>query len=260
MKAHALPSLKGRYPVCLCAPSFLYRAGWAHNVERLRSVVDEVELLFFESAGSCSLPAGEEISRIASFAAPAGLKLDVHLPLDIDIASADPRVAAHARDTVSRVIDLAEPIAPRTFILHVPRSAGDDTASWRVRVRESLALLPAPRSRFAVETLDWDLRDAAAIFQDLGFSICIDIGHLLVAGRDVGAFFETFRGSITMVHLHGVQGPRDHLPLFAMDAGVRADIRSILKAEKYAASLSLEVFSLEDFRASLPALEEMLSW
>ncbi len=242
---------KGRFPFSFGVPSFLYQAGWAYNVERLAAVVDEVELLLFESRGSCSLPLEEEIALIASHAAPAGLKLNVHLPLDIDLASADPAARARAHDTIGRVLALAAPLSVSTFVLHVPRPAMEDLAAWRARVAKSLSLLPEPRSRFSVETLDWDLRDVKDLLAALGFSVCIDIGHLLAAGRDVGAFFESFRGSITMVHLHGVQGQKDHLPLSALDPGTRARIGAVLKEENYRGSLSLEVFSVEYFLASL---------
>ena len=255
-----LPFLKGRYFLSICAPSFLYRAGWADNVERLAAFVDEVELLFFESRGSCSLPAPEEISLVAAHAVPMGLKLNVHLPLDIDLASADPAERALAHETLGRALALAAPLDVSTFVLHVPRAAAEDIPAWRARVAASLALLPAPHSRFAVETLEWDLRDVKDVLADLGFSVCIDIGHLLLAGREIASFFEAFRGSVTMVHLHGVQGGRDHQPLSVLDPGTRARIGAILKEEEYRGSLSLEVFSAEYFLASLPALEEMLSW
>jgi sugar phosphate isomerase/epimerase len=260
MDSPTLPCLKGRHPLPLCAPSFLYRAGWASNVERLRFMVDEVELLFLESNESCGLPAQEEISLVASLAAPVGLKLNVHLPLDIDLGSVDPELRARAHGTINRVIALAAPLSVSTFVLHVPRALTEDRAAWRARVSESLALLPEPRSRFAVETLDWDLREAKGFLRDLGFSVCIDIGHLLIAGREVGAFFESFRGSITMVHLHGVQGRKDHLPLSVLAPETRARIGSILEEENYRGSLSLELFSAEHFLSSLPALAEMLAW
>ena len=80
-------------------------------------------------------------------------------------------------------------------------------------MRASLARIEPPRDRFCVETLHWDLRDIDDILRELGFSVCIDAGHLLLYGYDVAEFFRFFAGRISMVHLHGVREGRDHLPL-----------------------------------------------
>jgi sugar phosphate isomerase/epimerase len=229
-------------------------------VEHLAGLVDEVELLFLESDEKCGLPPVAEISEISAYAKPSGLKLDVHLPLDIDVAAADGDVRGRAHATIHRVLELSAPLAAETFILHVPRRAADDQAAWRTRVEETLSALPAPHAQFAVETLDYDLREIADILRQLGFSACIDIGHLLAGGREVAPVFAAFRGSISMIHLHGVHGQKDHLPLTALDRRSLADIGSILREERYNRSLSLEVFSLEGYVASLPALEEMMPW
>ena len=47
---------KSGYPFRLGTTSFIYPAGWAENVARLAPLVDEVELLFFESQIPGSLP------------------------------------------------------------------------------------------------------------------------------------------------------------------------------------------------------------
>ena len=191
-------------------------------------------------------------------AAPDGLRFVVHLPLDIDVCSTDGTVRSMARRTIERLVDLTAPLAPSQFLLHAEGPAGVHDRGWRTRLRDALVSLPQPHARFAVETLAGDLRDAADLLAELGFSVCIDVGHLLAAGRDVAAFFQAFRGSISMVHVHGVRGGRDHLPLSEMPPEVRAGLRRTLAAEGYRGSLCVEVFSAEGFLGSLPALVEIM--
>ena len=47
----------------------------------------------------------------------------------------------------------------------------------------------------------------------MDFSVCMDMGHLLVHGIDLRAFYENWKDRITVVHLHGVDGNEDHLSL-----------------------------------------------
>ena len=260
MEGYELPLLKGTLPVRLCVPSFLYRAGWAANVERVRSAVDEVELLFFESDARCGLPLPEEISRMASLARPAGLSFNVHLPLDIDVCSVDPAERARARQTILQVLALSAPLAPHTFVLHAPREAGLASDTWRGGLSEALSQLPEPHARFAVENTDSDLRACADILSELRYSVCMDLGHLLARGEDPERFVDTFGPSVTMIHLHGVRDGRDHLPLSVLSPAEKGRLAALLRRMHFAGTLSVEVFSVDGFMESLPTLREVLPW
>ena len=249
-------SLKGRFPFSFGVPSYIIPADIAANVRWLRGLVDEIELILFESEQFSNMPSPADISLFRDLAAETGLRYNVHLPLDVDIASADPGVRARSMDTVQRIVALTSPLDPTCFVLHVLQS-GAPTESWRAAVRESLSRLPAPRSRFAVETLAWDLREIDDILRSLGLSVCIDIGHLLLRGDDVPSVFELFSGRVAMIHLHGVHEGRDHVALDRLAAPARAMISRTVREARYTRGLSLEVFSREDFVASLADLELM---
>ena len=251
------PSLKGRFPFSFGVPSYIIPADIATNVRWLRDLVDEMELILFESKELSNMPSPSDIALFRGLAAETGLRYNVHLPLDIDIASADPLVRGSSLDTVERILDLTLPLDPTSFILHVLKDRQMDGARWKDTVRASLSALRAPASQFAVETLGWDLGEIDDILRELGFSICIDVGHLLLYGDDVPAAFERFSGRVTMVHLHGVHGGKDHLALDRLGVDERAMISRTVRAAGYSKGLSLEVFSREDFEDSIETVKQM---
>jgi sugar phosphate isomerase/epimerase len=250
-------SLKGRFPFSFGVPSYIIPADIASNVKWLRGRVDEIELILFESEQFSNMPSPADIALFRDLAAETGLRYNVHLPLDIDIASPDPGTRARSMDMVERIMDLTLPLDPTSFVLHVLKWETADTARWKATVRESLAGLRAPLRQFAVETLAWDLREIDDILRELGLSVCIDIGHLLLRGDDVPAVFDLFSGRVTMIHLHGVHAGKDHVALGRLGMEERAMISRTIRQAGYTRSLSLEVFSREDFMGSLDVMEQM---
>jgi sugar phosphate isomerase/epimerase len=250
-------SLKGQFPFSFGVTSYLYPADIAANIVRLRGLADEMELILFESGDATNIPTPAEVARFGELAEPDGLRFNVHLPLDIDVVSRDPAFRAASLEMVARLVGLTAPLHPTSFTLHVLRDDADGREAWRERVRASLARLEPPHDRFCVETLQWDLRDVDDILRELGFSVCIDAGHLLLYGYDVAEFFRFFAGRTSMVHLHGVRDGRDHLPLSVLGGSERARIAGAMHGVGYARSACLEVFALRDYEDSVPALREM---
>jgi sugar phosphate isomerase/epimerase len=249
--------LKGRFPFSFGVTSYLYPADIASNIVRLRGLADEMELILFESGDASNIPTPAEVAHFGELAAPEGMRFNVHLPLDIDVVARDPAFRAASLAMVARLVELTAPLRPTSYTLHVLRDDADGREAWRERVRASLSRIEPPRDRFCVETLQWDLRDIDDILRELGFSVCIDAGHLLLYGYDVAEFFRFFAGRISMIHLHGVRGGRDHLPLSALGGRERALIARAVREIGYARSACLEVFAVSDYEDSVEALREM---
>ena len=248
-------SLKGQFPFSFGVTSYLYPADIAANIERLRNLADEMELILFESGSATNIPSPAEVARLADLAEPDGMRFNVHLPLDIDVVSRDPVFRAASLEMVARLTERTAPLRPTSYTLHVLRDHEDDREAWRERVRESLARIEPPRSRYCIETLQWDLREIDDIVRELGFSVCIDAGHLLLYGYDVAEFFRFFAGRISMVHLHGVHDGKDHLPLSVLGPREQGLVAEAMRG--YARSACLEVFALKDYQDSVPTLETM---
>ncbi len=63
-----LPDLKGRFPFRLGTTSYIIPDAIFPNVRFLAPLVDEIELVLFESGRDDNLPSGEDISALAALA------------------------------------------------------------------------------------------------------------------------------------------------------------------------------------------------
>jgi sugar phosphate isomerase/epimerase len=253
-------SFKHRFPFTLAATSFVYPDDYVPNVSRLGPFMDAIELLFCESD---ALPPERTIQELAALARKHDLSYNVHLPTDVSIGHMIPGRRDRAVEAILKVFELAEPLAPSTFTLHIPWEglpfAPEPAAAWRQNVHHSLTELIHPLgdpSRISVETLNYPLEWLAEVIDSLGLSICMDVGHLLSHGRDVRRFFDRFGPRVPIIHLHGVDNGRDHLPLDRLPRPFEDTVIGVLSGFK--GIVSLEVFALDALAASLNWLDTHL--
>ena len=254
-------SYKNRFKFRLGTTSFIYPDGYAANVRLLAPFFDEIELLMFESQNPYSLPSKDEIKKLQWLARDFGIRYNVHLPYDVEPGAQDRVKRQHAVDALRKVINLTSPLEPTTFTLHLTykenRFDPDSIARWKERIGESLKKIIGPditgRS-LSIENLDYPLKwlDEAIIEHDL--ALCLDTGHLLIFGEKLTDTFTFYRDRIVLIHLHGVFGNRDHLPLSRLSPSGRLAAAAIL--ENYTGSVSLEVFRFDHLHSSLGVLEK----
>ena len=254
-----IPSLKGRFPFSFGVTSYLYPGDIEHNLKRLGGLADEMELILFEGRGYSNLPGPADIRRFARIAEKVEMRFNVHLPLDVDVVASDERMRSESLATVARIVELTHPLDPLSYTLHVLKDEKSEDARWKQRVRDSLSLIASPHNMFCIETLGWDLREIADIIGEFEFSVCIDVGHLLLTGSDVAEFFRAFSGKVRVVHLHGVSEGRDHISLAHLAPGTLQMIAETLRRDGYTRSLCLEVFMLQDFIDSIAPLTKYFS-
>ena len=98
------------------------------------------------------------------------------------------------------------------------------------------------------------------VLEASGLGLCLDLGHLLLQGRDLWAVYERNQHRIRIMHLHGVdqnQGQsKDHLGLHYLSPDHLPVVQRILTS--FQGVLCLEVFNVQDLEASLTVLEELL--
>lgn len=246
-------SAKNCFPFALACPSFVYRAGYQDNVRLLAPCVDEIELLFLESSFADSLPSPDLIQDLTHLARSGQITYNVHLPMDIDLGHQNSQIRQSAVDILNQVIACCAPLAPTTFTLHLNfHPAEADIPAWRKRTLDSIeAILGTglPGRRISVECLDYDFTLAAPIVEQLDLSVCLDMGHLMAKGRDPVAFFDQWRERITTIHLHGVDGAMDHLPLDRLSPELMTRVMAVLP--RFSGVVSLEVFSVAALQTSL---------
>ena len=97
------------------------------------------------------------------------------------------------------------------------------------------------------------------LVDDLGLSVCADLGHHIKYGHDIPRTFELFGPKISLIHLHGVdtrlEPPQDHIGLNKLAPDEVKKIMNPLK--HYTGAVCLEVFKLADLQGSLAALAEI---
>jgi len=111
----------------------------------------------------------------------------------------------------------------------------------------------------AIENLSYPFSYIDTLILENNFSICVDIGHLVIMGVDPLKHLKKYFSRTRVIHFHGVNGSNDHTSLKYLDAVLVKRIIRFLKDNDYRRVLTLEVFSQTDFEESMDAIWENLS-
>jgi len=254
-------SYKGVYPFKIGSTSFIYPDGYAQNVKMLAPYLDEIELLLFESAYT-SLPSKNEIKRLSLLSNEFDLSYNIHLPIDIFLGDQDPLLRHHAVETIKKVFDLTAPISPSTHTLHLSYGEADFEKErikrWQERLYNSIEQLFSTginSEMISIETLTYPLEWVENILNNFNLSVCIDLGHLMLQQFDMESVFNQYGKRTSIIHLHGVENQKDHLPLDRLSKKKSDIVMGILK--RFNGVVSLEVFSYDHLKDSLTYLEKL---
>ncbi len=253
-------SYKGAFPFRIGTTSFIYPGDYVPNVRMLGPYLDEIELLFFESKKD-SLPTNGVIQELCSLSNELNVSYNIHLPTDIHPESSDPLKRQHAVDVLKQVFDLTQPLYPTTYTLHLPnednRNQNEGLKRWQENIYMCLDQFigrDVEGKKVSVETLSYPIVLMEPIINDFHLSVCLDVGHLILYGCDVLTTFNKWQDRTSIIHLHGVDGKKDHLSLDQMDSQVLDIVMKMLS--QFKGVVSLEVFSFDDLKRSLGCLEE----
>lgn len=258
--------MSGSCPFRVGATSYVIPDHILPNVEYLAPLVDDVELVLFETDeyGS-NLPDTTLVERLLEIAAEHDLTYTVHLPLDLRLAEHD------APDDVSlikarRVIDATRELDPYAYVLHLDGATllGSLSpaliAGWQQRSLRALSLVGGWLDRpelLCIENVEgWDPEFFAPLLDRLPVSRVVDVGHLWLQGVDPAADLERWSDRTRVVHLHGIAS-RDHSSLAGVSPAVLDRVVDVL-IRRFAGVVTLEVFSLDDFTGSLDAFGRSL--
>ena len=164
------------------------------NVEYLAPLIDDVELVLFETDDyGSNLPTAKQCDRLVDLAQRYNVTYTVHLPLDLRLADAG------AEQHVSlvkarRVIEATAPLDPFAYTVHldghilIEDNSAVTLAQWQDNAAGALQLvagwLPGPEL-LAVENVEkWDPSAFAPVLDRVPVSRTMDIGHLWLAGLD----------------------------------------------------------------------------
>lgn len=245
----------------LGSTSYVWPADILPNVRQLGPLVDDVELVLFEVEATSNLPDEAAVVELDRLAQTHDLTYTVHLPLDL--ALAHPPSLEKARKVIAHTCALR----PWGYVLHLDGSMveGDPDpvrlAHWRDearRVLQALAEQVGEPQRLCVENLEnYPPEHFLPLLEQVPVSLCLDVGHLWLTGRDALGFLGDHLARTRVVHLHGI-GQRDHQALTHQGAARVAPVLELLSTRGYDGVLTLEVFGREDFFSSRTLVEEIV--
>ncbi|MCX6997042.1 MAG: cobamide remodeling phosphodiesterase CbiR [Kiritimatiellaeota bacterium] len=237
------------------------------NVEHLAPLVDDIELVLFETDeyGS-NLPDVALTARLAELAAAHELTFTVHLPLDLRLGDGGEETHA-SLIKARRVIEATCDLAPFAYTLHLDgrdllnSPSHGELHRWQDHARRALEVvcgwLDEPE-RLCIENLErWDPEAFAPVVMALPVSRTIDIGHLWLQGRDPLDHLARWMDRARVIHLHGI-AERDHASVAHVPAEQLDPVVDFLK-RRFAGVLTLEVFNQADLTSSLAALAASLA-
>lgn len=255
-------SYKKMFPFKLSTTSYIYPDHILPNVAMLAPFLDEIELVLFESQGHDNYPDDAKIKGLMSFCLRQDIAFNIHLPMDIFLGDENEEMRTKGISVVKTVIGRTLRLNPSVYVLHFDlrnrNGRGEtDIEAWRRRLLrsvEEMAQNGIDLDCIAVETLGYPFEWIEDIVEQFGFSICLDIGHILISGQDLRFYLDKYLPKTPIIHLHGFQNGIDHLGIDRLPDSTLTLIFSHLR--NYHGIVSIEVFSIEDLKKSLVTLEE----
>ncbi len=249
--------------------SYVYPADILPNVEALAPVIDDVELVLFESRPRnterlaedvlSNLPDGAMVARLGELARRHALSYTVHFPIDMRLGAEHPAERKAMLGQILGIVENTRSLAPFGYILHLEGVYRADpperVRAWR---RDLAGQLPqiiravGDAKLLCVENLDYPFEWCDPLLDDFGLGVCVDLGHLWRYGADVGGHLQRYRSRARVMHLHGESCGRDHLPLTMLIPSRLREMRQALQG--FAGVVTLELFEYEAVRDSLAIL------
>ncbi len=245
------------YPWKLGATSFVIPASVVENVKYLAGLVDDIQLLFFESSWQARLPHKIDTVILAELAKEYGHSYTVHLPLDLQLGCIDSVTRNQSIDEICRIVDVCDVLDPQAYDLHLHREKDLPDDEWCSFCQDSLFLLRdrlgSRWERVCIENIEYDFDVLADVILSVKAKVCVDFGHLHHQGFTDENYFAAY--NIGHVHLHGVSGGCDHQTLCDVDLPFIQRLGQEMVHHGYSNIVTLELYKSESWRMSLIILK-----
>lgn len=256
-----VPVLKGRMPYRLGTTSFIIPADVLPNVEYLAPLVDDVEILFFESDEMSPLPDLATIQRLKDIADEHSLTYTIHMPLDAWLGHQDEKIRKASQGKCIRIIERTASVSPSAYIFHLLGDESQSPALWRPYIEESIdALLNyIPKEKTAIENLHYPFHHLDEIIFSRDLSVCIDAGHLTIHGYNIDSHLDKYSSQARVFHVHGENSNLDHRDLSQLEPALLRAFHEAAAANGPQCVFTIEVFSKNKLERSLNTLERLAS-
>ena len=247
-----MPPAGTRYP--LAAPSWVFPGSLRDNAVFLEGRVDEVGLLFMETA-SCLAYGAEALPLDLAL---LDLSWHVHLPCDLPWAQG----GSLAADAALALMDKVAFLGAVRAVVHPPpesptawRAMAAFLAAWRFAGRNAGdILLENTRENDLCLLLPW--------IGEEGVGICADLGHILAYGQFDFLNSLPGRARLRMVHLSasgraGENNGGSHLPLDTLDEEGLCTALALCASLADDGVVMVELFAWEHITRSLPVVARL---
>lgn len=236
------------FPVRFGVSSFVWPAGYAENVKRLKGVFAEVQLLAYESLDKSPV-SDDELRQLAALK-DDDFSYSLHLPAPSGLTA--PGGGCEA--AIIKAIDTFAPAGIGNYVLHMEQNGHFDLPLAAKRLERILKKTGVAPEHICVEnTIGTPFAPVWDAVKGLGVSVCFDIGHHLYEKGDPIAFIDAYGHRIRMCHIHGV-ADRDHRPLSALPEETLTAVLSAVAGCKPAGAVIIENFSVGDVMESVRCL------
>lgn len=246
--------------------SYIIEDDLLSNAAYLADWVQDMQLVLFDLPGGPSnLPTPATVADLAALGRARDLTYTVHLLDDLRL-HADSSFDHPSLHRAQQVITLTAPLSPVAYVLHLDgrevRASADagQLAQWHQQSAQALAYVAqwsGDPAQLAVENLEGYPPDlVTAPVRQAGSSRCVDVGHLWLDGHDPLPYLRQAWPTTRVIHLHGLAHGQDHQAISHLSAAQLDPLIACLLQERFRGVLTLEIFGLPDFTASLTALWE----
>ncbi len=259
-------SIKNKFPFRIGTSSYIIPDDIIPNIKYLSQLVDDIEILLFESDEISNLPNDTIIQEMNSLAKKFNLTYNIHLPIDIALGATDESLRKNSVQKCLRVIDLMQEVNPTAYILHLtgnPDIMGESTAEtimdWLPLLYKSLKEMTncgIDSKLICVETLSYPFHYLDELIYKFNLSVCLDVGHLQLYNYSFEEHLLKYINKTKVVHLHGIVDGKDHKDIRYFDKD-KLDllINTLSVNKKQDRILTIEVFNESDFLNSKKVLE-----
>jgi sugar phosphate isomerase/epimerase len=161
----------------------------------------------------------EAATGLRELRARDGVTFSVHLPF-MGGVNFTTSIAAIRRASVAVLRDIADqcsPLDPITYVLHISGLLEDlmgvglrdrqVVEAYLAYAAESLGEIVEfiPPERLCIENLEYIGFEAIfPLVERFGTKVCMDVGHIVLRGEDIGQFVATYGTRLGQVHMHDV--------------------------------------------------------
>jgi len=255
---------KNGFPFRLGCTSYVYPDDLLPNVRKMAPIIDDIEIVLFETESLSNFPSTAVISELAQIQEEHGNTYTIHFPVDKKAASPDREERKYFQEQALKIIRLTLPLHPFAYILHLEgineNADSAEQAAWRSRGMETceeiLNSSGVDSSIITVENLGYPVEWNEDIVAHFGFSFCMDVGHLWLYQYDWEEALRKHLNDTKVIHLHGVSDGKDHLSVLKNDQEIlKKMVREYLSC--FHNVVTLEVFSKEATFGSITRLKTL---